>query len=125
PSGPTLPPGAIPPLERLPGETPPTPLGGTGDDSGQEPTEGQPEGPPTDEFGEEIQPPAAVPEIGISTEQGEATTQIPGTQYDSGRHRILAPPLHDLDPYVPIGMQLGTFLLFTEAEIGTILTDNV
>jgi hypothetical protein len=58
-------------------------------------------------------------------EQGEATTQIPGTQYDSGRHRILAPPIHDLDPYVPIGMKLGTFLLFTEAEIGTILTDNV
>ena len=55
----------------------------------------------------------------------EATTQLPGTQYDSRRHRILAPPRHDLDPYVPIGMKLGSFLLFTEAEIGTILTDNV
>jgi hypothetical protein len=125
PKGPTLPVGGLPPLQRLPGETPTTPLGGTGDDINQVPGDEQIEGPPTDEFGEEIQPPAAVPEIGISTEQGEATTQIPGTQYDSGRHRILAPPIHDLDPYVPIGMKLGTFLLFTEAEIGTILTDNV
>ena len=33
--------------------------------------------------------------------------------------------MHDLDPYVPIGIRLGSFLLFTEAEIGTILTDNV
>jgi hypothetical protein len=125
PKGPPLPVGAIPPLQRLPEETPTTPLGGTGDDINQVPGDEQVQGPPTDEFGEEIQPPAAVPEVGISTEQGEATTQIPGTQYDSGRHRILAPPRHDLDPYVPIGMQLGTFLLFTEAEIGTILTDNV
>jgi hypothetical protein len=125
PKGPALPVGAIPPLERLPGETPPQPLGGTGDVTTQAPGEEAVEGPPTDEFGEEIQPPAAVPEIGISTEQGEASKQIPGTQYDSARHRILAPPRHDLDPYVPIGMKLGTFLLFTEAEIGTILTDNV
>ncbi len=67
PKGPTLPPGAIPPLERLPGETPPQPLGGTGDVTTQAPGEEAVEGPPTDEFGEEIEPPAAVPEIGIST----------------------------------------------------------
>ncbi len=120
PSGQPLPVGAIPPLERLPGEAPSQPLGGTGDDTGQEPVEG----PPTDEFGEEVEPPAAVPELGISTETGEVSTQIPGTQ-DVTRHRALPPPRHDLDPYVPIGMKLGSFLLFTEAEVGTILTDNV
>ncbi|HBH42629.1 MAG TPA: hypothetical protein DDW26_12165, partial [Rhizobiales bacterium] len=65
-----------------------------------------------------------MPELGITTEAGETSLQLPGTQ-DFTRHRILAPPRHDLDPYVPIGMKLGTFLLFTEAEIGTILTDNV
>jgi hypothetical protein len=125
PTGQPVPIGAIPPLQRLPGETPTTPLGGTGDDINQVSGDEQVEGPPTDEFGAEIQPPAVVPEIGLSTQQGEAITQIPGTQYDSSRHRILAPPVHDLDPYVPIGMKLGSFLLFTEAEIGTILTDNV
>ena len=80
--GPPLPVGAVPPLPGLPGETPTTPLGGTGDEINQVPGDEQVQGPPTDEFGEEIQPPAAVPEVGISTEQGEATAQIPGTQYD-------------------------------------------
>jgi hypothetical protein len=75
-------------------------------------------------LGTEPPPVAEVPELGITTEAGETSLQLPGTQ-DFTRHRILAPPRHDLDPYVPIGMKLGTFLLFTEAEIGTILTDNV
>ncbi len=105
-------------MERLPGETP-TPLGGAGDE-----TTAAPEGPPVDELGGEVPPPAEAPELGISTEAGEASLQVPG-KFDSSRHRILAPPRHDLDPYVPIGMKLGSFLLFTEAEIGTILTDNV
>ena len=118
--GQPVPIGSIPPLEGLPGETRATPLGGAGDDTGA-----APEGPPTDEFGEELQPTAEVPELGISTEAGEASLQIPGVTFDSSRHRILAPPRHDLDPYVPIGMKLGSFLLFTEAEIGSILTDNV
>ncbi len=37
----------------------------------------------------------------------------------------LPPKGHELDPYVPIGMKLGSFLLFSEAEIGMITTDNV
>jgi hypothetical protein len=37
PKGPTQPVGAIPPLQRLPGETPTTPLGGTGDEINQVP----------------------------------------------------------------------------------------
>jgi hypothetical protein len=67
----------------------------------------------------------AVPGFGITTGGGETSQQVPGTNLDSSRHRALAPAMHDLDPYVPIGMRLGSFLLFTEAEIGTILTDNV
>ena len=31
----------------------------------------------------------------------------------------------DLDPFVHNSMKLGSFLLFTKAEIGTVLTDNV
>jgi hypothetical protein len=67
----------------------------------------------------------AVPGFGITTGGGETSQQVPGTNLDSSRHRALAPAMHDLDPYVPIGMRLGSFLLFTEAEIGTILADNV
>lgn len=119
--GQAVPIGSIPPLPGLPGETPATPLGGTGDDTGQTPAEG----PPTDEFGEEVPATPEVPELGLSTEAGESSLQVPGISFDSSRHRIIAPPRHDLDPYVPIGMKLGSFLLFTEAEIGTILTDNV
>jgi hypothetical protein len=40
-------------------------------------------------------------------------------------HSAFLPEPHDLDPYIPIGIELGTFILFSEAEIGTILTDNV
>lgn len=73
---------------------------------------------------EEAEPEPTVAELGITTEGGETSQQVPGA-YDSSRHRALPPQRHDLDPYVPIGMRLGSFLLFTEAEIGTILTDNV
>jgi hypothetical protein len=74
---------------------------------------------------EEPEPSPPAPELGITTEAGETSRQVPGTNFDSSRHRVLPPPRHDLDPFVPIGMRLGSFLLFTEAEIGTILTDNV
>jgi hypothetical protein len=75
-------------------------------------------------LGDEYSGPA-VPGFGITTGGGETSQQVPGTNLDSSRHRALAPAMHDLDPYVPIGMRLGSFLLFTEAEIGTILADNV
>ena len=64
------------------------PLGGMGDDINQVSGDEQVEGPPTDEFGAEMQPPAAVPEIGLSTQQGEAITQIParrGQRYGEQR----------------------------------------
>jgi hypothetical protein len=40
-------------------------------------------------------------------------------------HSALLPEPHDLDPYVPIGIRIGTFLLYPEVEFGTILTNNV
>jgi hypothetical protein len=97
------------------------PLGGIGDEA--------PVAPPIAPLGglgdEETEPQPAAPELGITTEAGETSQQLPGINFDSSRHRALPPQRHDLDPYVPIGMRLGSFLLFTEAEIGTILTDNV
>ena len=96
------------------------PLGGVGDEAPPIPPI-----PPLGGLGDEEEPVPLVPELGITTEDGETSQQVPGTYLDSSRHRALPPERHDLDPYVPIGMRLGSFLLFTEAEIGTILTDNV
>ena len=84
---------------------PPPPLGGLGD----EPAE---PGPP-------------VPSFGITTETGKPLIEPPSAEDDDLENLPLPPRGHKLDPYVPIGMRLGSFLLFTEAEIGTILTDNV
>ena len=96
------------------------PLGGMGDEAAPiAPI------PPLGGLGDEEEPVPLVPEFGITTEAGETSQQVPGTYLASSRHRALPPVRHDLDPYVPIGMRLGSFLLFTEAEIGTILTDNV
>jgi hypothetical protein len=96
------------------------PLGGMGDE-----VEDVPATPPLGGMGDEpSQPEQEVPQFGITTLPGETGVEPPGTE-DVFRDRPLPPERHDLDPYVPIGMKLGTFLLFTEAEIGTILTDNV
>jgi len=84
---------------------PPPPLGGLGD----EPTE----------------PAVAVPGFGITEPSGAPLTKPPGTEELAGANQPLPPKGHELDPYVPIGMKLGSFLLFSEAEVGTILTDNV
>jgi hypothetical protein len=96
------------------------PLGGMGDE-----IEDVPAMPPLGGMGDEpSQPEEEVPQFGITTTAGETGLEPPGTE-DVFRDRPLPPERHDLDPYVPIGMRLGTFLLFTEVEIGTILTDNV
>ena len=110
--------GTKPPVDTNTEEVPSS-LGGIGDEA-----PGTPATPPPDSLGTEPPPVAEVPELGITTETGESSLQLPGTR-DISRHRALQPQPHDLDPYVPIGMKLGSFLLFTEAEIGTILTDNV
>jgi hypothetical protein len=82
----------------------PPPLGGLGD--------------------ERAEPVPAVPEFGITNAAGLPLIGPPSV--DDDLEQIPLPPKgHELDPYVPIGMKIGSFLLFTEAEIGTILTDNV
>jgi hypothetical protein len=96
------------------------PLGGMGDELAPIPPL-----PPLGGLGDEETPVPQVPGPGITTEAGETSQRVPGTNFDSSRHRVLPPPRHDLDPFVPIGMRLGSFLLFAETEIGTILTDNV
>lgn len=83
-----------------------------------------PAAPPPGGLGDEpSQPEPDVPQFGLTID-GERPLEPPGIR-DTSRPRALPPKRHDLDPYVPIGFKLGSFLLFTEAEIGTILTDNV
>jgi hypothetical protein len=65
-----------------------------------------------------------VTQFGLRPEGDETRASIPGTQTLT-RYTPFPPSRHDLDPYVPIGFRLGSFLLYTEAEIGTILADNV
>jgi len=83
---------------------PTTPLGGLGD----EPREtAQPEeaGIPVEELG-----------LARPTRPVSELRQI---------HSALLPEPHDLDPFVPIGFRIGSFLLFPEAEIGADMTNNV
>ena len=37
----------------------------------------------------------------------------------------LLPEPHDLDPFAPLGIRLGSFLLFPELDFGADLTNNV
>ena len=80
-------------------------------------------------------------EAGLQPEESEAALQpeetgIPvealglspppiGLSALSQIHSALLPEPHDLDPYVPIGIRLGSFLLFPEMEVGADLTNNV
>jgi len=88
------------------------------------PTEPEPP-PPLGGIGDEAAAPSArVPGPGITDASGEPLLEPPSTEDDLD-NRPLPPKGHELDPYVPIGTRIGSFILFTEAEIGTILTDNV
>jgi hypothetical protein len=40
-------------------------------------------------------------------------------------HSALLPGAHNLDPFVPVGIRIGSFLIFPEAEIGADITNNV
>ena len=40
-------------------------------------------------------------------------------------HSALLPEAHNLDPFVPVGIRIGNFLIFPEAEIGADMTNNV
>lgn len=98
------------------------PLGGMGDEG----TTTQIDSPALGGMGDqpsEAEEPPEVPRFGLRPVGDETWRSIPGTQTLT-QYTPFAPSRHDLDPYVPIGIRLGSFLLYTEAEIGTILTDN-
>lgn len=84
---------------------PPPALGGIGDESAA--------------------PVARVPGPGITDAFGEPLVGPPRVDDDALENVPLPPRGHELDPYVPIGTRIGSFILFTEAEIGAIVTDNV
>lgn len=84
---------------------PPPPLGGIGDESAA--------------------PIARVSGPGITNASGEPLIGPPSVDDDDLENVPLPPKGHELDPYVPVGTRIGSFILFTEAEIGTIITDNV
>ena len=101
--------------------TTPPPLGGLGDEETE-----QPPTPPLGGLGDEARAAEddAAPGFGITTATGESGLLPPGIE-DVSRRSAVLPERHDLDPYVPIGIRVGTFLLFPEVEFGTIVTDNV
>jgi hypothetical protein len=87
-------------------------------------------------------PTPAVPPLGglgdVSTELGEGEEVVVPPEPEFGLapptrvfpepaqiHTALLPEPHDLDPFVPIGFRLGSFLLFPEAEIGADMSNNV
>jgi len=85
------------------------PLGGLGDEPLQ--TED------TEEIEQEdIVFPAEGAGISPPPRPAEATEQI---------RSALLPEPHDLDPYLPIGIRVGSFLIFPELEAGTDMTNNV
>ena len=99
------------------------PLGGMGDEGTTTQTDTQALGGIGDrpsEAEEEVE----VPRFGLRPVGDETWRSIPGTQSLS-LYTPFAPSRHDLDPYVPLGIRLGSFLLFSEARAGAVLTDNV
>jgi hypothetical protein len=93
-------------------------LGGLGDDGPQDafaPLGGIGEE-PSDLEAEEIVVPRD--QIGLTP---PTRAPLAGTQI----HSALLPEAHDLDPFVPIGIRIGNFLIFPEAELGATMTNNV
>jgi hypothetical protein len=108
---------------------PQEPLGGMGDEStaaptgalgglGDEPSEAalQPE-----EREEELLP----EETGIPVRALGLSSPPPGLSALSSIYSALLPEPHNLDPFLPIGIRLGSFLLFPEIDVGADLTNNV
>ena len=73
---------------------------------------------------EESQPPSGRRIRAFRQELGLAPPPA-GLSALSPIHTALLPEPHDLDPYLPIGIRLGSFLLFPELEVGADLTNNV
>ncbi len=109
----------VPPLGGLgdepDGTRPAQPLGGIGDNPPTDPREAiEDQVPPEEgEVGEVVEE-----ELGLAAPTRDETEP-------SQIHSALLPEPHDLDPYLPIGIRIGSFLLFPEVEFGTILTNNV
>jgi hypothetical protein len=124
-------------LPASPGLEPIQPIGGV---DHAEPAEAGPVA-PLGGLGDEAPARSAVPPLGGLGDEpsalGEAEAIIaaepeiviaPPTRIVSATpliHTALLPEPHDLDPFVPIGFRLGSFILFPEAEIGADLTNNV
>ena len=107
----------------------PEPLGGMGDEPpeapsralgglGDEPSEAalQPE---EDEAG--LQP----EETGIPVKALGLSPPPTGQSTLGQINTALLPEPHDLDPFAPLGIRLGSFLLFPELDVGADLTNNV
>lgn len=102
-------------LEPITGEA----LGGMGDEgSGASafPPLGAIGDEPSDLEAEEI----VVPEYGVGL--SPPPRPIIGTPQI---HSALLPEPHELDPFVPIGIRIGSFLIFPETEAGAVMTNNV
>jgi hypothetical protein len=109
--------------------TVPEPLGGMGDEPTAAPTAG------LGGLGDEPNDAALQPEENRDLLQPEETgipvkalglTPPPAGQSALGQiNTALLPEPHDLDPYAPIGIRLGSFLLFPELDVGADLTNNV
>jgi hypothetical protein len=97
------------------GSRPDQPLGGIGDAPPTDPREAIEDQVASDEgeVGEVLEE-----ELGITAPTRDETEPLQV-------HSALLPEPHDLDPYLPIGIRIGTFLLYPEVEFGTILTNNV
>jgi hypothetical protein len=88
---------------------------------------------------EEPLPPGVSPLGGLGDEPGEGEAAVvaepeigPGLTVPTSAiseapqiHSALNPEPHDLDPFVPIGIRIGSFLIFPEAEVGVDMTNNV
>jgi len=94
-------------------------LGGTGDEAPPLPAT-----PALGGLGDE--PRETTPQEVLTLEQ-ELGLAPPARAVSEARqiHSALLPEPHDLDPFVPIGFRIGSFLLFPEAEIGADMTNNV
>jgi hypothetical protein len=97
-----------------------SPLGGTGDEASSQPAT-LALGGLSDEPRETAQP----EEVGIPVEELGLAPPARTVSEALQIHSALLPEPHDLDPFVPIGFRIGSFLLFPEAEIGADITNNV
>src|SRR3990170_2635758 len=106
--------------ESMAGEDSAGGLGGTGDEAPP-----QSATPALGGLGDEPRETTQPEEVGIQVE--ELGLAPPARAVSEARqiHSALLPEPHDLDPFVPIGFRIGSFLLFPEAEIGTDMTNNV